>query len=160
MEVHLPYFALRTSPTPKAVPTVGVNASPPRQWTDLSFLEIQNPRSSERILYGMHEAHVSIIICGSDFRRWIAYSFVDTKFDDKELEETDENLPNEEDPIAGGKIDANNPIDDPREYFLTVFEIRVAQVAQEWDRLVRTVECSIRDHVRCVSVSKTQNLAP
>jgi hypothetical protein len=106
----------------------------------------------------MHEAQISIIICGSDFRRWIAYSFVDTKFDDKELEETDEDLPNEEDPIAGGKIDANDPIDDPREYFLTVFEIRAAQVAREWDRLVRTIECGIRDYVRCVSFSKTQNL--
>lgn len=99
----------------------------------------------------MHEAQISFVVCGSDNRRWVGYAFVDTDSDGDDL--ADHNFPHEgfhADPIASdGKLDANLPIWDPREYFLMIFEIRMAQVLKEWEYLVLTVERSIKRYVCC-----------
>ena len=97
----------------------------------------------------MNEAQISFIICGWANGRWVAYAFVDTDFDGKELaEETFLYEGMHEDPIASdGELDANHPIWDPREYFLMIFEVRIAQILKEWECLVRTVERSIKNHV-------------
>jgi len=145
---HLPYFALRASTQPK-YPKLGTQTSPPRQWKDLSFLELQPFGSQNQRNYGIHQAQISVSICGSDDQRWVAYSFVDTHFDDNNLD--DEIFSYEgiqDDPIACGKIDANLPIGDPREYFLMIFEIQSNQVRKEWEYLVRMVERGIMQSVR------------
>jgi hypothetical protein len=149
LQFHLPYFALRISQPPKDVPRKVVNGNPPRQWTDLSFLKIQTSRSEDQKKCGIYEAQISFVICGSDNWRWVAYAFVDTDFNGEDL--GDEVFSYEgvhEDPIASdAKLDANLPIGDPREYFLMIFEIRMAQVLKEWELLVRTVERSIKRYV-------------
>lgn len=54
-----------------------------------------------------------------------------------------------EDPIASDPwIEANIPIWDPREYFLAIFEARIARVEKEWERLVLMVAKSIKEYVR------------
>jgi hypothetical protein len=126
-----------------------VHTSPPRQWMDLSFLKLEPLESQNQRKYIMHEAQISFSICGSDDQRWAAYCFVDTHFDDSEF--GDETLPHkgiQDDPIARGKMDANCPIKNPREYFLAIFEIRIAQVSEEWKCLVRMAERAI---IRSVS---------
>jgi hypothetical protein len=122
--------------------------TPPRQWTDLTFLNIQPPRSQDQKQYGIHEAQISFVICGSDNRRWVGYGFVDTEFDRENLADHDLSyVGKHEDPIAFGELDANLPIWDPREYFLMVLQIRMAQVLKEWECLIRTVERSINQYV-------------
>ncbi|KAH8588290.1 hypothetical protein B0O99DRAFT_693577 [Bisporella sp. PMI_857] len=144
LELHIPYLALRPGP-PKVPSLKKVNRNPPRQWTDLSFLAIESSKLQDQGVYGIHEAQISVVICGSDNRRWVGYGFVDKKFDDEDMGDAQEEgiL---DDPIASdyGRIDANLPLWDPREYFLSIFEIRIDQVLKEWEFLVRTVERSIK----------------
>jgi hypothetical protein len=143
MVIQIPYFALRPSSPPKLSPGEAVHSNPPRQCMDLSFLEIQDQKK-----YSMHEAQVSFLLCGSDDQRWAAYAFVDTHFDDEDLRDEIFSYKGiQDDPIARGKIDANLPIGDPREYFLMIFDIRLAQVREEWKYLVRMVERSIKRRV-------------
>jgi hypothetical protein len=123
----------------------------------LSFLKIQTPNSQDRRKYGIYEAQISFVICGPDETRWVAYAFVDTDFGGEDMGDEPSSCDGIGwDPIATeGKLDANLPIWDPREYFLIIFEIRIAQVRKEWEYLVRTVERSIKRHVcfsqRCPS---------
>lgn len=94
----------------------------------------------------MLEAHNSLVIWGTDNHRWAAYAFADTDFDDEAL--VDKIFPDEGfqlDPIS--ETEAKFPIWDPREYFLKVFELRIAQVLEEWEGLVRPVERSIHGYV-------------
>jgi hypothetical protein len=54
----------------------------------------------------------------------------------------------QEDPIASdGKVDANLPIWNPREYFLLIFQCRMGRVLLEWKRLVRWLERNIEEYV-------------
>ena len=154
----MPFFALRPySPTEERQEREKGN--PPRQWTDLEFLNRHLPKSEVQKPYGMLEVQVSFVICGSDHRRWIGYAFVDTEAEGEDL--ADGEFPYEgahEDPIAmggaavemvGEVINANNPIWDPREYFLIIVEIRMIQVLKEWQYVVRKVQRSITQCVCC-----------
>jgi hypothetical protein len=106
---------------------------------DLSFLEIPDQKK-----FIMHEAQITFLICGSDDQRWAAYAFDDTHFDEEGFgDETFSYEGVQDDPIARGKIDANLPIGDPREYFLMIFDIRLTQVREEWKYLVRMVDRGI-----------------
>lgn len=130
---------------------------PRRQWTDLSFLNIQTPKSLGQRPYSMYEAQISLVICGPDEMHWDAYAFVDRYFDGEDLlEEEDFSYDGyQEDPIASDlendpnlpMIDANFPKWNAREYFLDIVEFRMAQVAKEWESLVRKVELGIKDYV-------------
>ncbi|PSS22711.1 hypothetical protein M430DRAFT_16661 [Amorphotheca resinae ATCC 22711] len=147
MEFHISYFALRAS-SPKDPSRIIGNINPPRQWTDLSFLKIQPPKSQDQREYGMHEAQISVVICGSDNWRWAGYAFIDTSFEGEDLGDgifSYEDV--HEDPIASNsELHANLPIWDPREYFLTILEIRMTQVRKELEYLVRTVERSVKQN--------------
>ncbi|KAF2193385.1 hypothetical protein K469DRAFT_734797, partial [Zopfia rhizophila CBS 207.26] len=149
LEFHVPYFALRDSNSWSEV-AHSENRRPSRRWIDLSFLKVR-PQLREKSTYGICEAQISLVICGIANSRWVAYSFVDTEFDDEDLlseNSSDENF--HEDPIAGTCsnriIDADSPLWDPREYFLVVVEFRMSQVLKEWRNLVRKVECYISDY--------------
>jgi hypothetical protein len=154
MEFHIPHFAMRESLVPEDFPTGRVNNNAPRNRTDLSFLKVPLSEAQTHRTWGLYERQISFVICGSDFKIWTGYAFVDTPFDeDDDLEE--KVYPYEglhEDPIASyggpsGVIDANFPIWDPREYFLLVIQVRIAQVRGEWEYLVRKVERSIKRYV-------------
>lgn len=151
LELHLPYFALRASPPPKDRPPNGEKGRPRRKWTDLSFLNIQStPEFQHKGNYGIYEAQISVIVCGPDDWKWVAYAFVDTEFDDgDDLEE--EEFPYQgfhRDPIVSNdSLDANFPIENPRLYFLRMLKTRTEQVLREWQYLVRRVECRIKEYV-------------
>jgi len=49
------------------------------------------------------------------------------------------------DQITRGKINANNPIWNPREYFLVTLLERFTQVAGEWARVVQVIESAFND---------------
>lgn len=136
------YYALRTS-SPKLSPTTPIKCKPDRGWTDLSFLTNDTTAPLEGSPVGIREAQVSLVICGSDEKRWVAYCFVDTGFDDEE--EDGEDI-HRADRIADGNVDANRPIWNPREYFLLIVRIRMEQILKEWTDLVRYVETQFKEY--------------
>lgn len=146
MEIHIPSFELRMYPLGEGPPPEPVRNSP-RQWTDLSFLEI-GANTPEAMVYGFRETHFTMVICGLENRRWTGYSFVDSRDDDEDLEQ--QVAPYEgihRDPISDGILDANMPIGDPREYFLVILKIRFGKCLKEWKSLIRPIECSIKQYV-------------
>jgi len=141
---------LTTSPAPKDRSQRGGKGAPQRKWTDLSFLRTPTPEFQHKEKDGIYETQISFVISGPDNGQWVAYAFVDTNFDDSDLEDEDFSYEGfQKDLIASnGELDANFPIRNPRLYFLRIWKVRMAQVLREWQRIVRTVECSIKQYVR------------
>lgn len=109
----------------------------------------------------LYESMISCIISGFDHWRWIGYFFVDTYHDryhddgekvqnyyDDSLEEDGLRV----DPFTRGERAADRPIQDPRLYFLTVLDIRVHQISQEWESIVHDVQCSVREYTKVCCV--------
>lgn len=110
---------------------------------------------------GIQEAQFSLLVCGTDEKRWIAYSFADVVDEDHERgEEQYRGEDMEADPIADLEHDASFPIWNPREYFLMIVRIRISQVLREWRNLVRKVEMGIdqyeEDHSSLSGSTKTR----
>lgn len=79
MQLHLPYLALREmTQHAEQYPANVWNRKPPRKLIDISFLNI--PKRQVDAKFIVHEAQISLVICGSDETRWVGYAFVDTDF--------------------------------------------------------------------------------
>jgi hypothetical protein len=98
---------------------------------------------------------MSCLVAGEDESRWVAYGFFDTYFDAvDEARETVEAYHEDTikeggmnaDPLTFGVIDAEKTRRTPREYFLSCFRIRIAQVTREWAQVVANIKQSIRDY--------------
>ena len=108
----------------------------------------------------------SLAICGSDNRRWIAYAFDDTDDDNEDLTSKDvspegvldlDASDDEQakllnwDPIRGEHepaiLDADEPIWDPREYFLMGMKVGIVKPLDSWKYLVRSLERDIEQYV-------------
>jgi len=140
--MHFPYYELRETATPDAEPKESV---------DLSFLSLESERSQDSKKYSVYSARFSLVICGSDQRRWTAFAFFDgnapanTEIDDDEGSKESDN--GEVDRIASPSeadqtlvpLDSNLSICEPREYFLLAVSNQSAAVLN--------LECSIQDHV-------------
>lgn len=159
LEFHLPYSALRgLVSSPDTPPGLGTRGKLRRTPRNLSFLRIP-PTKKLGHTPGLYDAHISLVICGSDHTRWTCYAFVDTKSKNVSTgnaddEEEDEQDPDGtiEDPIAsdsdGYEIIEDPPIWEPRQYFLRNIDFRMRIVLKEWMYLVRKVEISVEQHVR------------
>ena len=143
---HLPYYAWREEPCKDQ--RRYKNGDAVRHCEDVSFL---NWRTASPQGY-LHEAQISCVVAGRDVWRWVAYCFVDTYFDpDSEGKETvsqyhKDSLGDEcelMDPLTYGVKRLGDPIQDPKEYFLVVFRIRLAQVKREQQQVVEKVRQSI-----------------
>jgi hypothetical protein len=165
LEFHIPYFVLSTILPVKNCPQKPGTSNQRKQWVDLSFLNTQSASESPRP-YGIRAAQVSLVICGSDNRRWIAYAFDDT---DSEIEDLPtENLspeglhdPEAEDDVQVEQLnydpirdvpdpkglDPTHALWDPREYFLFGIETGIAKPLDKWERLVRFLERGIKQYV-------------
>jgi hypothetical protein len=148
---HIPYYVWRKSDKACEDHRLNANASRLRQSRDISFLNWESSGSS----YFLYEAQISCLVAGSDESRWVAYGFVDTYFD-AEAKETVEGYHADKDkdegmhtdPLTFGVMDAEKATSTPREYFLSVFQIRIAQVKREWEQLVGKVRQSIREYLQ------------
>jgi hypothetical protein len=98
---------------------------------------------------------MSCLVTGEDESRWVTYGFFDTYFDAvDEGKETVEAYHADAimeggmnaDPLTFGVIDAEKTARTPREYFLSCFRIRIAQVKREWMQVVAKIGQSIRDY--------------
>jgi hypothetical protein len=120
------------------------------------------------------EAHFSLTVCGVNNTHWTAYAFVDRCIDDSEYNDAieveediyddlggindikdDETFEEDKDEITEDPIiaesshsEADRPIEDPREYFLHVFETRIRQAWREWESVISMMERVIKEHVR------------
>jgi hypothetical protein len=158
--LHLPYFEFRELPKPDPIDedNGATNKQRPKPFLDLSFLDPEENKG-----YCIFKARFSLIICGSDYLRWTGYGFTSSEYDGLvELEPPEEDREEdsladycEEDLIAGACevdenlpiVNANFPIFHPLEYFLVVFENRIAGVRKEWRNLVGFVKEKIEDYV-------------
>jgi hypothetical protein len=138
----------------------------PRKWIDLAFLQKISPSDSDDEKYGIYDAQMTLVICGSQNSKWVAWAFADACADDEEDEDEDEDDDGEEeededendryagfhsDPIASAESrDSNLPFWDPREYFLTVFNLRIARIQNEWLNIVRELHRRVTGNVRRV----------
>jgi hypothetical protein len=118
-----------------------------RHCRDLSFL---NQSTSEPSEY-LYETQISCVVTGPDRWRWVAYCFVDVYYQIEGKETVSqycEDSMGEDgmraDPLTLGRVDAETPIRDPREYFLKVCQIRLNQVRCEWQRVVRRLSQTVR----------------
>jgi hypothetical protein len=152
---HLPYYVWRSSQKLHKDHRQNANGDPLRHSRDISFLNWKNCGSPGFL----HEAQISCVVAGSDEWRWVAYCFVDTYFDAVEegresvLSYHDDKLGGiHADPFTYGITDADTPIRNPREYFLMVFRIRIAQVKREWQRMVEKIDESIREYEQVCSL--------
>ncbi|KAF7574837.1 hypothetical protein PtrSN002B_005858 [Pyrenophora tritici-repentis] len=143
LDLHLPFFAMRTDAYHRNHTTTKLR----REWIDLSFIAQVLPGSDKDGELGIYPAQVSVTMCGTSARHYTVYGFEDTDFDkdhgpagDEEDDDDSTYIGVQHDQIIRGKQDANFPIWDPREYFLTTLKSRVRQIRNEWDRLVRTIE--------------------
>ncbi len=145
MEMHIPSFELRKSSTTAVDRT--------RHSIDVSFLHCGATDLRNENDYRIYNKRFSFVICGSDHRRWTGYAFAETKPHQKMEEHWEGD--GQEDPIASGSdaygspflVHPDNPLYDPRAYFLVVLEIRLAGVLKDWKNLVRWVASSIEDQV-------------
>ncbi|KAF2034766.1 hypothetical protein EK21DRAFT_56144 [Setomelanomma holmii] len=145
LELHIPFYALRRSHPEQDF--VNRQKRTHRGWMNLSFLDTEEIDPEDEGVLGIHQAQISITICGTDNSRWIAYCFEDRYFDeDAELGQDEHTLIHQSDQIANGEFGAENIIWDSREYYLRVFLIRMRQVQREWIRLVDVIESGIKKH--------------
>jgi hypothetical protein len=101
-------------------------------------------------------------VYGHDEWQWTACAFLDNAyepgglFDAREFHdgygEDEETVVGQkvdgfdEDPIATG-LHASRPIWRPRQYFTKALEVNIKEVSQEWDELIRKMECDITAYV-------------
>jgi hypothetical protein len=147
LELHLPFFILRKSKPPDT--TIKINSKPPRQWTDLSFLKLDTPKSQSQMpkeVWGMHETEISYVVTGSDDWRFVGYSFVDQELDGLLTDKSEEDL--SFDQIAAEEIEANFPIWRPRDHWVMVLEVRIEQIRREWELLEYNLRLAVNQYVR------------
>jgi hypothetical protein len=148
LDLHLPCFILSKSTPPEEF-AGKVNLKPQRNWTDLSFLELERfdlrPKEPMEV-WGVQEAQFSFVAAGSDCFQWLGCAFVDAEIDGILAEAFEEDLTHDQ--IAAGEIQASYPIWTPREYWIRVFEIRSGYVSNQWDYLIHKLELGINQYVR------------
>jgi hypothetical protein len=135
-----------------------IRLKPWRNWTDLSFLELDNSdlRPKEPMeVWGIQEAQFSLVVAGSDHFQWVGYGFVDAEIDGILAESSDTDLLYDQ--IAAGELKASFPIWTPRDYWIRVFEIRSGHVRNYWVYLIHKLEFGIKQYVRSQSKSNLNN---
>ncbi|KAF2630856.1 hypothetical protein BU25DRAFT_408133 [Macroventuria anomochaeta] len=143
LEFHLPYLTLRESN--------GTHGNIRKEWADITFL---NRAAAADLNIGrdiIHEAHISIVICIWDYKTWTGYKLSKpcpfdaedpVEDEDEDDEEGEEGLPREDifAPDSGDHNMNDDPIWDPRIYFLHIMAIWVNFILKEYIHLIRTLE--------------------
>ncbi|KAF2645756.1 hypothetical protein P280DRAFT_545678 [Massarina eburnea CBS 473.64] len=129
---------------------------------DLGFLGLV-PKRGKAYRHIIHQLHISLIVCGWDHSRWAAYAFTNSTQkqdngntcdnDDDNSEASDEEdagdtIEPSEDALAANAsyvLDANNPIWDPRTYWLVIISEHIRIMVHEWKWLVHHLEEGVND---------------
>jgi hypothetical protein len=167
MELHLPYLILR-GPSKKSIhPNSRDNVPTKMPLYDLSFMMPalnENGWVCQPLIY---DAHVTIVVAGCDEWNHNSYSFLDpgsmkNHFEEDDVDDGDEDENNPEDSEdqedepsedhfateGWDYVNANEPIWDPRVYFLRAVQIRIVLASQEYDYLIEYLEEKVEAWVR------------
>ncbi|KAI8629001.1 hypothetical protein F5Y19DRAFT_104009 [Xylariaceae sp. FL1651] len=144
LELNLSYFTLRkcNPKEPTTDPRLNWDKSGPLRKTWKLPSDPTSP-SLSKPSYNIYETQVSFVVSGIDHWRWVAWAFVDSWFEPDNTVSRyheDEETGAQPDPLAAGQMDINPPERNPREYFLKVFEIRINEVAKEWDYILQILQ--------------------
>ncbi|KUL86991.1 hypothetical protein ZTR_05707 [Talaromyces verruculosus] len=118
LEFHIPYFALRKSFSNSQKLHSSIVGRRSGVFAD-TFTRNCEPGQKEYF----HEAQVSVLLVGIDEWVWTLYCLVETHFEEKQ-----------------DRGDLEDPIWNPREYFLLVLCRRMDQATLEWQNLVETLD--------------------
>ncbi|KAM5371197.1 hypothetical protein ACJZ2D_008117 [Fusarium nematophilum] len=159
LEFHLPFYVWSESETVLCDRRVRSDKSPLRKSTRLSFLTTPGAATEAdgNKVDCLHEAQWSCVVSGYNNTVWNGYGLADTyfygaddPFDRSSVRYYQARLEDEEishDPING--LDADFPIQNPREYFLIALRMKANHIKEEWihtiTRLERKMECDIED---------------
>lgn len=97
----------------------------------------------------------SCVVTGSDYWRWVSYAFADTYHDGPYVgtellqDYYTDSLADEgssKDPTTLGQRDADDPIRDPRLYFLVVVQLWVRRIERESQQVVSHMQCSVQEY--------------
>ncbi|KEF55804.1 uncharacterized protein A1O9_08555 [Exophiala aquamarina CBS 119918] len=143
LNFNLPYFALRSSKTPRKDERMYSDKDALRHFYDVSFLNGKKDPDTSSFLY---EAQISCTVSGIDDEIWTGYFFIDTYFNPESKGEAVRSYDQDSlaergtrvDPFTQGhhEVDRNTTTRNPREYFLTVLRFRLQQVTNEWTKVV------------------------
>jgi hypothetical protein len=139
LEFHLAHLILRESKPDAGTHRTSVG--------NVSFLT-SGASSTISPPYEMHQAHISIVVCGWSNKQWTGYAFANTGLDADSTLDYDEDGPRldffaadrDDDHIK----DADMPTWDARKYWLQVVAVRCRLVLKEWVYLVRNIEDCVR----------------
>ncbi|KAF2854872.1 hypothetical protein T440DRAFT_442305 [Plenodomus tracheiphilus IPT5] len=137
-QYHLPHVALREGPSRRARRTTQIS----RDWIDLSFIARALPESKRNDVMGLYPVQMSFGMCGTSEMRYVGYCLEDNDVDEgREMDESDFSEDGMHiDQIAPEENNANEPIWDPREYFLRAFYVKMKRILKEWTTVVRTIQ--------------------
>lgn len=134
--------------------------TPRRKSKKLSFLTTSRINCEDDYLY---ESQISVLVNADDNETYVAYCCVDQYYDenvpsedsrapdegeinyDTDADTSDENV--SLDPLTREKQATDRPINDAREYFLTVVDEQVQYVCNEWKNTVYLVQRQFECHV-------------
>ena len=156
--MNIPYFALRSSPTPIVDLRCGGNGKALRRCEDLTYLTAESSTPTSTNKYYLYEAQFCCVVSGLHNARWEAYGFSDTYYDDSERtesyevdpEDSDDQVPYYEDPLRPGNL-VNEASMDPRRYYLDVLASQVKRIRDEC--------LEARDHIR-QNINDSVSFAP
>ncbi|KIX09865.1 uncharacterized protein Z518_00946 [Rhinocladiella mackenziei CBS 650.93] len=165
---HLPYYVWRSSPIPNKDHRC-IGTEPLRETRNVSFLNDALPGClpNSPPFDFLYEAQMSCVIAGFDKWSWDGYFFCDAYFDDGDPDKESVGLyyldnQGDElvlvDPFARGELSTDRPLENPINYFLTVFRVRLCQIQNEWQRVVnnllRRIRIFIRNEYRTLSKAR------
>ena len=169
-ELHLPYVTLREVSSASDQWKGRDMDQEGESWLDLPLPEFGPNPTNRPDRFLIKKAHVSTVFCVWDYSKWVAYTFskggpkdvADHEPDESDAEESDtedEGPEFKEDIFAPHNVDhglyAEDPIRDPRDYFLRVVEVWIIYILREYTYLVRVLETCVRSWVR---MTKAQHL--
>jgi hypothetical protein len=159
LDFNIPYYVLRQSNHVLKDSRKISDGAPLRQSWNLASLfksTDTNKSSSTDRTYALYEAQISIVVTGIDQYVWTAYGFVDTYFGSEESVEGYHQMKGRHcprlgrpDPLAAGRIAADEPIWRPRDYFMKVLEIRTNHVVREWWYIGDKMEEEVARYIHC-----------
>lgn len=136
LEFHLAHLILREAGSELNIgrPTPTID--------DLAFLHPKDS-STTSPKYTMHQAHISIVVCGWSNDKWTGYALANTGLDDGPPSDNDEDDPRP-DWFAADRVDdylkdSDLPTWDARNYWLQIVAVRCQLILKEWVHLVRTI---------------------
>jgi hypothetical protein len=126
---------------------------------DLSFIRNKALRSKNQAPLQIFRNRFSLLVCGSGYDRYNAYTFVDTHPGMETLEDKDEDMefsypdstvsPIHEEPILRPHIaDANTPFYDVRIYTLRDLRARIGYIRKSWKEVIGELEPLFQHYVR------------